>query len=59
MSEKQLLTARREEGNRMDRLEAMSVIVAVAETGSFSAASRRLGTPVATISAGLPISKHA
>ena len=34
----------------MDRLEAMSVIVAVAETGSFSAASRRLGTPVATIS---------
>src|SRR5277367_5179058 len=34
----------------MDRLEAMSVIVAVTETGSFSAASRRLGTPVATIS---------
>jgi DNA-binding transcriptional LysR family regulator len=34
----------------MDRLEAMSVIVAVVETGSFSAASRRLGTPVATIS---------
>ena len=34
----------------MDRLEAMSVIVAVAETGSFSAAARRLGTPVATIS---------
>ena len=34
----------------MDRLEAMSVIVAVAETGSFSAASRRLGTPVATVS---------
>src|SRR5690349_7830385 len=34
----------------MDRLEAMSVIVAVTETGSFSAASRKLGTPVATIS---------
>lgn len=34
----------------MDRLEAMSVIVAVTDTGSFSAASRRLGTPVATIS---------
>ena len=34
----------------MDRLEAMSVIIAVTETGSFSAASRRLGTPVATIS---------
>jgi len=34
----------------MDRLEAMSVIVAVTETGSFSAASRRLGTPVATVS---------
>ena len=34
----------------MDRLEAMSVIVAVTESGSFSAASRRLGTPVATVS---------
>jgi DNA-binding transcriptional LysR family regulator len=34
----------------MDRLEAMSVIVAVAETGSFSAAGRRLDTPVATVS---------
>jgi len=34
----------------MDRLEAMSVIVAVTETGSFSAASRRLGSPVATVS---------
>src|ERR1700754_714583 len=34
----------------MDRLEAMSVIVAVTETGSFSAASRRLSTPVATVS---------
>jgi DNA-binding transcriptional LysR family regulator len=34
----------------MDRLEAMSVIVAVSDTGSFSAASRRLGMPVATVS---------
>ena len=34
----------------MDRLEAMSVIIAVTKTGSFSAASRKLGTPVATIS---------
>ena len=34
----------------MDRLDAMSVIVAVAEAGSFSAAARRLGTPVATVS---------
>jgi DNA-binding transcriptional LysR family regulator len=34
----------------MDRLEAMSVIIAVTETGSFSAASRKLGTPVATVS---------
>ena len=34
----------------MDRLEAMAVIIAVTETGSFSAASRRLGTPVATVS---------
>lgn len=34
----------------MDRLESMSVIIAIAETGSLSAASRRLGTPVPTIS---------
>ncbi|WP_025034185.1 LysR family transcriptional regulator [Bradyrhizobium sp. DOA9] len=34
----------------MDRLEAMSVIIAVNDTGSFSAASRRLRMPVATIS---------
>jgi DNA-binding transcriptional LysR family regulator len=34
----------------MDRFEAMSVIVAVTETGSFSAASRQLGMPVATVS---------
>lgn len=34
----------------MDRLEAMSIIVAVNETGSFSAASRLLKTPVATVS---------
>jgi DNA-binding transcriptional LysR family regulator len=34
----------------MDRLEAMSIIVAVNETGSFSAASRRLKTPIATVS---------
>ena len=43
----------------MDRLEAMSVIVAVAETGSFSAASRRLGTPVATISRRVADLEHA
>ncbi|MGJ5206157.1 LysR family transcriptional regulator [Bradyrhizobium sp. HKCCYLR20261] len=34
----------------MDRLEAMTAIIAVAETGSISAASRRLKLPVATIS---------
>ena len=34
----------------MDRLEAMSLVVAVNETGSFSAASRKLAIPVATIS---------
>jgi DNA-binding transcriptional LysR family regulator len=34
----------------MDRLEAMSIIVAVTETGSFSVASRRLKKPVATVS---------
>ena len=34
----------------MDRLEAMSLVVAVTETGSFSAASRKLAVPVATVS---------
>ena len=34
----------------MDRLDAMSVIMAVADAGSFSAASRKLGMPVATVS---------
>ena len=34
----------------MDRLEAMSTVLAVAEAGSLSAAARRLRTPVATAS---------
>jgi DNA-binding transcriptional LysR family regulator len=34
----------------MDRLEAMSVLLAAAETGSLSAAGRRLGKPLTTIS---------
>lgn len=34
----------------MDRLDAMSVVIAVTETGSFSAASRKLKTPVASVS---------
>jgi DNA-binding transcriptional LysR family regulator len=34
----------------MDRFEAMGVLVAVVETGSFSAASRKLGAPLATVS---------
>lgn len=34
----------------MDRLEAMSMLVAVVEAGSFSAASRKLGIPLATLS---------
>jgi DNA-binding transcriptional LysR family regulator len=34
----------------MDRLEAMSVLVAVAECGSLSAASRKLGIPLPTVS---------
>lgn len=33
-----------------DRLEAMSILVAVVEGGSFSAAARRLGMPLATVS---------
>ena len=34
----------------MDRLEAMSIFVAAVETGSFSAAGRRLGVPLPTVS---------
>jgi DNA-binding transcriptional LysR family regulator len=34
----------------MDRLEAMAILVAAAEAGSLSAASRRLGRPLATVS---------
>src|SRR5262249_33348264 len=37
-------------GPAMDRLEAMSIVLAVAEAGSLSAAARRLNTPVATAS---------
>lgn len=34
----------------MNRLEAMSVVIAVTEAGSFSAAARKLAVPVATVS---------
>jgi DNA-binding transcriptional LysR family regulator len=34
----------------MDRLDAMSIFVAAVEAGSFSAASRRLGVPLPTVS---------
>jgi DNA-binding transcriptional LysR family regulator len=34
----------------MNRFESMSVLVAAVEAGSLSAASRRLGTPLATVS---------
>ncbi|MER9758228.1 LysR family transcriptional regulator [Mesorhizobium sp. M0166] len=34
----------------MDRLEAMSILIASAEAGSFSAAGRQLGVPLPTIS---------
>lgn len=37
-------------GEMMDRIEAMSIFVAVAETGSFSSASRKLDLSLATVS---------
>jgi DNA-binding transcriptional LysR family regulator len=37
-------------GEIMDRLEAMSIVLTVAEAGSLSAAARRLNTPLATVS---------
>src|SRR6202451_1692224 len=37
-------------GGAVDRLETMSLLVAVAEAGSLSAASRKLGVPLPTVS---------
>ena len=34
----------------MDRLEAMSILLSVVETGSLSAAGRKLNVPLATVS---------
>jgi DNA-binding transcriptional LysR family regulator len=34
----------------MDRFESMSIVVAIAETGTLSAASRKLGRPIPTVS---------
>jgi DNA-binding transcriptional LysR family regulator len=34
----------------MDRFESMSILVAAVEAGSLSAAARKLGTPLATVS---------
>src|ERR1700676_3464640 len=36
--------------HKMDRLESMSILVAAVDAGSLSAAARRLGTPLATVS---------
>jgi DNA-binding transcriptional LysR family regulator len=35
---------------RLDRLESMSILVSAVEAGSLSAAARRLGAPLATVS---------
>ena len=43
----------------MDRIKSMVVIVAIAEAGSLSAASRQLGMPVATVSRTLSNWKRA
>jgi len=37
-------------GRNVDRLESMSILVSAAEAGSLSAAARRLGVPLATVS---------
>ena len=34
----------------MDRLESMSILLVAVETGNLSAAGRRLGVPLATVS---------
>ena len=38
------------DGKVMDRLDAMATFLAVVDTGSFSAASRKLRVPVTTVS---------
>jgi DNA-binding transcriptional LysR family regulator len=38
------------ERQAMDRLDAMSILIAAVEAGSFSAASRKLGVPLPTVS---------
>src|SRR5262245_51394229 len=43
----------------MDRLDAMRVFVAIAEAGSLSAASRRLGLPLTSVSRRLAALEHA
>ncbi|TIV93700.1 MAG: LysR family transcriptional regulator, partial [Mesorhizobium sp.] len=43
----------------MDRLDAMSLFVATVEAGSLSAAARRAGVPLATVSRKLSdLEKH-
>jgi DNA-binding transcriptional LysR family regulator len=42
----------------MDRIEAMSTLLAAVEAGSFSAASRRLGMPLATVSKVSELEAH-
>ena len=37
-------------GSAMDRLEAMSLLVSAVESGSLSAAGRKLGVPLPTVS---------
>src|SRR6185437_13731366 len=40
----------RKPGDRLDRFDSMAVLIAAAEAGSLSAASRRLGMPLTTVS---------
>ena len=42
----------------MDRLDAMATFVAAVEGGSLSAASRKLGMPLATVSRKVSDSRH-
>jgi DNA-binding transcriptional LysR family regulator len=49
MEESNQHTPNRPDGE-MDRIEAMSTLLAVVRAGSLSAASRSLGTPLATVS---------
>ena len=44
------MTRQQNEGGRMDRVDAMQVLLAVVDAGSLSAGSRKLNAPLPSVS---------